>query len=150
MDRLTTPIPIDQIVAASAFSSSLPASPVTRGFKRLTILYAFPQVLKFVLGVLPNDRIAHLTELEAKELYVPLAALHRELQRELIGIKDKHRILSATLLRWWLGSMESRTERLGDISEALAWSADDSLRENLKDAISHIEQPELHFSSWPA
>lgn len=42
--------------------------------------------------------------------------------------------------------MHNDLERLGDVTEALAWSADDELRKTLDRAITKIEQTEFHLT----
>jgi hypothetical protein len=138
-------IPIDSIRAASAFGSTLRASPVGRWYRRLTVFYALPKVVAFIAGALSNEAIAKLTREQAEELYLPLVALNRELQKVLAQAETQNFIARAAL-RGWIRSMSASSERIGDIAEALAWSADPDLRNQLDGAVTSIEQREFHLT----
>jgi hypothetical protein len=138
-------IPIDDIRAASAFCSTLSASPVGRGYRRFTILYALPKVTNFIVQSLSNDAIAKLTHEEAAELYVPLLAVSRELD-VLVSQVEGQNFLFRMILKSWIKTMRARADRLSDIAEALAWSADPNLRVRLDAAVNSIEQRQLHLA----
>jgi hypothetical protein len=138
-------LPLNQINAINAFSN-MSTEPVGKWFKALTLVYALPKIAESVAQSFPNERIRRMTQEDAIEFYLPLAATHRILMDLIERVETRFPRLSSTLLRWWINRMTVHAERIGDVSEALAWSAEDGLRKKLADAVSHVEQSELHLT----
>ncbi|HEY3739176.1 MAG TPA: hypothetical protein VGL53_04995 [Bryobacteraceae bacterium] len=144
MDCVTSPI--HEIQAASAFSSGMAASPVGRWYKSFSYVYASPKILRYLTKALTNDRLRAMSHKDVAEIYLPLVAIHRVFSRELARLESAHPLVSASILRWRFRRMHNDLERLGDVTEALAWSADDELRKTLDRAITKIEQTEFHLT----
>jgi hypothetical protein len=138
-------VQISQIQAASAYGSGLLGTPLSRWYRRFSVLYAFPKIVRFITDELTNERVQRLTVEQSKELYMPLVVLHREVGRALDWVNSKP-LLLRILLRYWVKSLEGDAERIGDVAEALAWGSDSELRKAIDGSLSTIEQEHLNFS----
>lgn len=103
-------------------------------------------MLRSLADALPNELIRSLTHEDAAAIYLPLVSVHRVISGRLDDIETQSPLLSKTLLRWPIRSMRSSLERLSDVTEALAWSADPNLRSTLERSIGQIEQQEFHLT----
>ena len=134
--------PLNQIVAVNTLSN-LSAEPVGGWFKVVSTLYALPKMAAFIASTMTNDKLSKMSQEDASEAYLPLASVHRALLKVIDDMESKHPWMARTILRWWIRSMTTHTKRIGDVAEALAWSADANLRDRLARSVHQIEQKHL-------
>ena len=87
---------------------------------------------------LSTDVLGGLSSAQVKELYGPLNQFYQEVSAVLDACA-KRSWINRTLMRRWTDTVTRETEKLGDIVEALAWGADDELREYLNTSAATID-----------
>lgn len=141
----TYTVPIAQIRATSAYSSGLAYAPFGNWYKRINVFYAAPKAIQFIVKALSNERLAALSHSEASELYMPLAAMTQELAR-IVTEFDSLPWMLKIALRGWLKRIRDGHEKLSDITEALAWSAQPELQSIINRSVNALEQYELRLT----
>jgi hypothetical protein len=131
--------PVQRIVRTANLGSASMASGdlIPRWFRQMQVFLIVPKLLRLIDSELTNDKLATLSEDQVKELAGPIHALYLSVSAGLDAYRKRR--FTGTLFRLRIRAMDRETERLGDIAEALMWSADAELREFIRKSAGGVQ-----------
>jgi hypothetical protein len=131
--------PVQRLVRAANLGSASIASGdlIPRWFRQVQDFLIIPRLLRLINSELTNENLATLSTDQVKELAGPIYTLYRGMSAGLDTYRNRRFV--GALFRLRIRAMEHETERLGDIAEALMWSADDELREFIRKSVGDVQ-----------